>query len=382
MRYRAVDHAFWRELGDLYRFSESLRFAQANVVIHRGETTTARAEFLRAAMMAACSPDALMPAQIDILERILTRFAGDFQLSPPQAPELPYLVDLSGSSSPRRFDRRRKPTATNRRFGPGAAYERLREADDFMQRSMLVPTSLGLSDVMDTAAVHNTVRHLLQCWSPQLTPRHAPRRMHVERVAVVHEFDDVVANMAGLYRETHFVSNEEGWMLEDESPAGYAAFVRNPGGSWLTVGMLIALKRDEGASWSAGIVKRLSVDEQGNRYVGLEMLARGGAAVMVRAPMRSGGQIGRYGEELCVLLPASKLNTQRATLLMRANRFSSAEKLLMRLHDKSYLLSPLTLITRGRDFEIASFEIVGRQQSMHAPVAKAPLSAHASVHLG
>ena len=174
----------------------------------------------------------------------------------------------------------------------------------------------------------------------------------------MHEFEEVAANMASVRLDTPFVSNEEQWVLEDVSPTGYGAFVRNPAGAWITVGRLIGLKRDEGSSWSAGIVKRVSVDERGNRYVGVETLAQGGAAVTI-TDASAGKETAAASEEVCILLPAEDVTTREALLLMPVDRFARCEQLLMRAYDKSYVLTPLNIVKSGNDFEMARFEIVG-----------------------
>ena len=203
--YRPVELGFWRELGDLYRLADSLHFAQTNVVIHRGETTTVQAEFLRASMMAASSPDSLQPRQVEVVDSILARFCGDFQLAQRPTEGLPFVVDLSGQTTPRRLSQQAKFTSVKRCFGPGPAYERVREAEEFIERSNMVPTGLGLSsEAVDPPLVQTTVQHLLNCWLPQLAQRHQVRRLHVERVTVVHEFEEVVANMASLLLDTPF----------------------------------------------------------------------------------------------------------------------------------------------------------------------------------
>ena len=167
--YRPVELGFWRELGDLYRVAESLHFAQTNVVIHRGETTTVQAEFLRAGMMAASSPDALQPRQVEVVDSILARFCGDFHLAQRPTEGLPFVVDLSGQTTPRRLSQQAKFTSVKRCFGPGPAYERVREAEEFIERSNTVPAGLGLpTEVADLPLVQATVQHLLNCWLPQL----------------------------------------------------------------------------------------------------------------------------------------------------------------------------------------------------------------------
>jgi hypothetical protein len=47
---------------------------------------------------------------------------------------------------------------------------------------------------------------------------------------VVHDFGEVVANAAGLFVESPYVSNDEEWVVENESKGGFGALVpKEPG---------------------------------------------------------------------------------------------------------------------------------------------------------
>jgi hypothetical protein len=132
----------------------------------------------------------------------------------------------------------------------------------------------------------------------------------VEHISVVHEFDEVCAAVAGLFLESPFVTNEEEWMIENESTGGYGAFIREPDGAWVDVGVLVAIKREGGASWSA--LRRLTIDTRGNKYVGVDLLAQGGMGVTLsESSMNLARMISSPEGELCVMLPAPVLDSGR-----------------------------------------------------------------------
>jgi cyclic-di-GMP-binding protein len=175
----------------------------------------------------------------------------------------------------------------------------------------------------------------------------------------VHDYEEVVANVGGLFFESPFVSNEEEWGVENESDGGFGAVVSQPNGAWLKVGSLIGIRREDGVSWGAAIVRRVTLDENGNRYAGIEILARGGAAVTILAASTNAkdSRIPPDGE-LCILLPSATVHTGEETLLMRPGLFSPARALVMRAYDHQYLLVPAGLMRSGDEFDLGRYRIL------------------------
>ena len=178
-------------------------------------------------------------------------------------------------------------------------------------------------------------------------------------MTIVHEYEEVVANVGGLFLESPFVSNEEEWIVENDSEGGFGAFVPQPNGAWVNVGNLIGVRREDGVSWGAGIVRRVTMDDKGNRYVGIQMLASGGAVVTVLAASKNtkDSPISPEGE-LCVLLPSATLQTGEAALLMRTGLFSPARNLVMHAYDRQYLLFPLGLGEKSAEFDVGRYRIL------------------------
>ena len=182
--------------------------------------------------------------------------------------------------------------------------------------------------------------------------------MDGERITVVHEYEEVLAGVAGLFLDSPFVSNEEQWEVENVSEAGFGAVVLPDSGTWIKVGCLIAVQRQGGASWAPAVVRRASIDEKENRHIGIELLSAGGSAVTIRAACSgaAGNAISQRGE-LSVLLAMGAANTEEATLLMRAGQFADNQSLIMQAYDRRYLLSPIALVEQGEEFDLARFHI-------------------------
>ena len=365
LRYGPVEQQIWENLARIYMAADALGFAPWLLSLYRGERreSTAEREFLRPLMLAVSSPDGLLPIQIEIVDRILTQCADAFTISSQPAEGLHYVTDLTATFPPGRISPSVAVNPQTRFFGPGDAAKRVASFSAEIKRSGTVPEEMNLGLQVDPEIVLDTLQHVSRYWSSSLPERKETRRRRTEHVTVVHDFGEVVANAAGLFLESPYVSNDEEWIVENESKGGFGAFVPKNLGGWLRVGCLIAVRREEGVAWGIGIVRRVMGDEQGNRYVGIEMLATGGAAVTVFPDTLSimGTDISPDGE-LCVLLPSDATHTGECTLLLRPELFSLKRTLEMHAYDKQYLLMPVALAEKGEDFEIGRFKILERSE--------------------
>jgi hypothetical protein len=104
MRYGPIDLASWGVFNSVYAFAEARQLAQASVSVYPGAggVSTPQLEFLKAAMLSAGSPDGLLPAELELAERLIAVFAPGFVLAAPPAPALAYWTDLSQAMTPAR----------------------------------------------------------------------------------------------------------------------------------------------------------------------------------------------------------------------------------------------------------------------------------------
>ena len=360
-RHGPIEQRLWQEIGGIYRLAETLGFARTESKVTAQIKSTVERELLRAAMLAVSSPDALVPVQIEIADRIIDRLSASFRLQARPSPGTFYVFDLASSRAPGRLSAIPASDSETCCFGPGEAFGKLEGAVRFIDQHKASPSNLAIGEGFETDVIHATLIHLLRYWSPAPAERRDPRRRHTEPITVVHDFDEVLAAVAGLFVESPYVSNEEEWLIENESEGGFGAFVEHTQGAWLSVGKLIAIRRDEGTSWGAGVVRRISMDEKRNRYVGIEILAHGGTAVTIVADALSarGSAIPARGE-VCVLLPSSVVNSGEALLLMRAGLFSPAARILMSVYDRKYSLRPLRIAQQSAEFDLGCYRITGQ----------------------
>lgn len=361
LRYGAVETGVWTDLGSLYKLGESLQFAQSAIQLYRGaeRTSSPEREFLAALMLAASSPDGLLPQQIEVAWRVIDHLAQYFRIAASPSAGAYYVFDLSGARPPGRVSSHAAPTPTTRCFGPGDAFAAVEQMVRIIAEENTLPPRLALPPETDLALVRTTLEHLVRYWAPVLPERTQRRHRLMEHVAVVHNFEEVVAQVGGLFLESSFVSNDEEWVVENESEGGFGAYVAQPNGAWVSVGKLIGVRREEGVSWGVGILRRVSMDAKGDRYVGIQMLARGGAAVTILTASMSAKDSPIQAEgELCVLLRSAAAPSDEASLLMRAGLFSPERHLVMRAYDRQYALEPLGIVERSDEFDIGRYRMV------------------------
>jgi len=361
LRYGPVEGRVWHDLGALYLLAETLQLARSTLGVYRGakgESSPER-ELLRALMLAVSAPDGLLPQQIEMAERVIAGLAGSFRIASRPSKAVHYIFQVSGEHPPGRLPANARLTRGMRFFGPGDASLQLEQSIQLTQTNQQLPEDFALGRNYDSGLVEVTLRHLLRYWGAKPPERKQRRRRHVERVSVVHDYEEVVANVGGLFFESPFVSNEEEWVIENESEGGFGALISQPNGGWLKVGSLIGIRREDGVTWGAAIVRRVTLDDSGNRHTGIEILAHGGAAVTILAasPGAKDSPIPPEGE-LCILLPSAAVQTGEATLLMRAGQFSPARGLVMRAYDRQYLLVPIGLTRSGEEFDVGRYRIL------------------------
>jgi hypothetical protein len=134
---------------------------------------------------------------------------------------------------------------------------------------------------------------------------------------------------------------------------------------WVALGELIGVKyQEEGAAWGAGIIRRLSQTENGQRYVGIELHSRGVMRVLLHALRADGSH--HADPDLSVnalLLPSSSDNSLgrlTVNLLLRHGSFVMRDSYGLTLYGMDYLLVPKNTIDAGDDFVIMSYRLLQR----------------------
>lgn len=359
LRYGPVDRDLLAELGNLYAYADSRDFALTKVMVYPGKfgESTVQREFLKAIMLAISSTDSLLPAKLEVAERIVAQFSEFFVLQRQPGKGCHYYVELGSEKAPARMVDRLQPSPTLRFFGPGAAAPALEKLINTIEADGAVPDWINLGGNFDSELVLKVLGHLVRYWAPVPPARSEERRSAVSQISVVHDFEEIVSTISGDTRDLSFDDRTETWAMENESEGGYGAVLPKNKSDWLKVGTLLGVKLEDGAAWGVGIVRRLSAIDGERRYVGIQLLARG-ATVVKLAPAGAGERRALHD---AVLLPSSSTDSMGSgemRLLLPMGGFSPQKSYEMRAYERSYLLVPRELVEGGQDFDMARYRVM------------------------
>lgn len=361
LRYGPVEKRVWEQMGELYAHAEERGYATMPVLVYPGQfgESTVQREFLKGVMLNISSTDSLLPAKLEIAERIVAQFSEFFVMNRQPGKGCHYYFDLNEGKLPARVMSRLSMTPGLRFFGPGSAAQELEKLLATVRADGVVPSSINLGGTFDPEVVLEALRHLARYWAPIPPARSQERRYSVSRMSVVHDFDEIVSTISGETQDLSFDSSIEVWTVENESEGGYGALMPQARSDWLRVGTLLGVKIEDGASWGVGIVRRMSAYDHKQRYVGIQVLTRGATVVKLAAI----SAVGSAEPESALLLPSNANDTNGAAemnLLLRPGTFSLQKSMEMRVYERSYLLVPRRLIEGGHDFDMVRFRVMQR----------------------
>jgi len=218
-----------------------------------------------------------------------------------------------------------------------------------------VPEELKLVGEFHPGTVHEVLQHLSRQWSAHPPSRSEMRQRVLSTLNVAHGLDLVLRAVSADQGGSELDEITEAWTVEDESSGGFGAALPAREDDWLAVGMLLASKPTWPASWSVGVIRRMSTDATGRRAVGVQILARGGIPVELTEMPVTDNPRPMPG----VLLPTEG-QTQiggEVTLVLSRGSISWSVSYSLRVHGRTYVVTPLRTIDSGDDFDAVSFSI-------------------------
>jgi hypothetical protein len=349
LRYGPVDPAVWGTINGLYAIAESRKLTDTPVVLYQGSPeTTARLEFLRAAMFSAGAPDSLLPKEVELAERLIGDFAARFTLAALPAPELPYWLDLSKPMAPLRAGKPSGGGAGFRFLGGGEALVALQAMIQKIEATGQIPSGVNLGDKYEPEFALDLLQHLAMYWSPVPPERRHPRHSVKSRLSVAHSFEGVLQALGGDGSElTPEAVSTEAWVVENVSAGGFGAMVPQIKGDWLKVGALLAMQPEGGRNWLVGLVRRVSRTTGQQARVGIQTLSR--SPVVSRFSMR--GADGEPG----IILPGDVPGSTETSIALRPAVFVNGINLEAARGDKQHVYMPLGIAEKSDDYEIARY---------------------------
>ena len=346
LRYGPFDNSIWGRAAKVYLQSEARGLLGRKVTVYPavpGEST-AEYEFVRIAMLAASSPDGLLPVEIELAERLIAHFAPSFSLFPKQEAEAAYWIDLAASQPPLRLAKPPQPSATVRFLSAGKAMQEAQALMDRVKTSNAVPSSVNLGGAYEPAMVQDVLEHLSMYWSTQPPERKHLRHRVKTRLAVVHGLEGVLAALGGSQSLDFGATEAESWIVDNVSAGGFGALVPQIQGEWLKIGCLLGLQPEGGDNWLLGVVRRFNRDTPKQGSVGIQTLARATQTVEF--------QIGAAAETGLLLDPQGIETASEAHVLLKSGVYIPGQNIEFEQGGKHVFLLPLGPAETGDDYEI------------------------------
>jgi hypothetical protein len=355
VRYGPFDDSLWGVVAKVYALAEARKITQAKVAIYTGAETSAEQEFLRAVMLAASSPDSLLPPEIELAERLIAHFSTSFTLVLEQQPDIAYWIDLATSQPPLRLARPPHHAPTLRFFAAGRAIQELDELTQKVKASNALPSSVNLGGTYDPSVVLDVLSHLSLYWSAKAPERKHPRHRVKTRLAVCHGLDGVLTALAAPGAAAFDQLVAESWIVDNVSAGGFGVAIPEIKGEWLRIGCLLGLQPEGGDNWVLGVVRRLNRDSPQQGNVGIQTLARAMQHVNLR--LQPGG-----GEEAGILLePQGLAGATEARVALRPGLLAAGTNIEFVAAGRSVLLLPQDVVEAGDDYEIVRCRLMLRE---------------------
>ncbi len=349
VRYAPVDPQLWRMASGSYSLAESRRYARTAVTVYPGipGESTADQEFLRVLMLSASSPDSLLPAEVELCERLIGHFTPRFVLSSEPRGETPYWIDLAATSPPLRHARPPLQLKSLRYFGPGDANDEIGAIERAIRSSGEVPSSLNLGGSYPPELVLRVLEHVAAYWAPAPLERKHPRHRVKSRLTVAWGFDGILDALSPVASLSHDGATLESWITENVSAGGMAAHVPQVKGDWLRVGALVALQPEGGSNWLLGIVRRISRDRVGEAQVGIQTVSRSPQFVALHVQV---GDSVSLDTELGILL-GPDIPDGPVEVLLRPGVHVADQNLVFEQEGRKVVLITGAVNERGADYE-------------------------------
>jgi hypothetical protein len=350
LRYGPLDERIWGMISGVYALAEARKHARTKVTVYPGvpAESTAEQEFLRVAMLSACSPDSLLPNEIELAEKVIAGSTAKFLLAREHQAETPYWIDLTAGQPPARIARQPQPSPGIRFFGAGPAFADLVALLQQIRNTREFPPALGVGETLTPEAALAVLEHLESSWSTRLPERRHTRHRVKSRLTIAWGFDGILEVLAPGDSLSFDAATYESWIVENVSVGGFGALVPQVRGDWLRIGCLLAMQPEGGDNWLIGVVRRLSRPSLQQAAVGIQTIARGAVPVQLRV---HSGHIVSDGAETGILLnPTSPEGEMQ--LLVRAGVHAPGQSFSFDLNGRHTVLLPVGVPERRTDYEL------------------------------
>lgn len=356
-RYSQNPDTYWLHLGKIYLVAiefDCLYDALRLYPDHPALTSVHR-EYLRVILLCASSPDSLLPLGIELVNRLITSFMGDFIFSEQSSDDSVYWIDPASGFPPTRLATLPQNIQPTLRFvAPGTVPLQLAELLEKLDEN-IVPERFLLDERFSIPLIRTVAQHLALYWAPLPPMRKYPRHRVKNRMSVIHGF-----STAWFLYSNGIEDKAESWVVENVSLSGFGALVSGELADWAKIGTLLCIQPEGGENWLLGIVRRCQKRSEDALYLGIQTLSRQVKAIEMKAYAGT--------EETPVLLLEDNVLQGQVYVIVPRDTFDLRLSRNWQRDSEESLLVPVTLIERGQDFEIACYREY-RRGSVYSPLS-------------
>jgi len=346
--------AIWLRLGKALAMAENGGGASKRIALGTSlGLSSAEQEYLKAVVFLAASMDSLLPAEIELAERLIAHFLPAFVFGPVAHEDSVYWVDLTLAQPPLRMARMPALAAASQRFfKPAEAHAGMLAVLRELERGGDIPAEINLGNQYPVRFVLPVLRHLTAYLAP-IPPQRSHARHHVKhRMAVLNGLINAFVVFSGEFGGRPAGLQMESWVVENVSRGGFGALLNSIPTEWLRVGALLALQPEGGDNWLLGIVRRYHRDSENEARVGIEALARD--IVSVELKLRTISAYAAAATMPALLLEDGATGDEIRVVLPPAS-FDMRENLEYSRNGENFLLAPVALLEQNADYELARY---------------------------
>ena len=352
--YGPTSGRLWLRLGKALSMAEDAGVAGKRVALNPATGfTSPQQEYLKALVFQAASMDSLLPAEIELAERLIAHFLPTFIFGEVAQEDSVYWVDLKLAQPPLRLARMPAQARPSQRFfKPGPANAAMLAVLQELERGGDIPAEINLGGQYQVRFVMPVLRHLAAYLAP-IPPQRRHDRHHVKhRMSVLHGLVNAFVVFSGDFGGRPAGLQMESWVVENVSRGGFGALLSSIPGEWLRVGALVALQPEGGDNWLLGMVRRYHRESENEARVGIEALSR--QVVSVELKVRT---VSSYASAASTpgLLLADGAAADEVRLVLPPASFDLRETLEYSRDGCHYLLVPVALLEQNADYELGRY---------------------------
>ncbi len=366
LHYGSASADIWEALARAYRFAESRGVQNARVQAYPGIAgeSSPEEEYLRNLLLAACAPDALTPAELDVAERLIAHGAAHFQITLKPQADSTHWVDLANPRQPLRLAAPPEQLTPGLRFFAAVAgHAEVQNLLDRFEKNKDVPRGIDLGGVVAPELIGKVLRHLHLNWAPRPPVRRSERRRLETRVTVTHGLDAIIGSMrpSDLDLDLSAGAPSEVWRIENMSVGGFGALVPQADAGWLRIGALVGiLPEGAAARREIGILRRLVLNGSGSKAqaaVGVQVISRQPLVGIFTTTMG----LWAHGVPTVEGIVIPEGGESGAVLVALPNGlYLPGEQLLAMIAERRHLMFPIALVERGEDYDLIRFRAMSQ----------------------